>query len=129
MQLHSCLPLITKPNKTVSPYSGIESFIISTPRVQSLVTKLDVNKGNGSDGIDKQNYYYSNLIKTHGHVSAAKKDVQHTIVLLIGTTKYPFSTPHISKTTIPISIEFIYFMPSINTTLHTKFEENRISSL
>ena len=69
------------------------------------------------------------IIKTHGRVSAAKKDVQHTSVLLIGTAKSPFSTPHISRTTTPISINFTYFMPSIYTTLHTKFEENQLSSL
>ena len=42
--------------------------------------------------------------------------------------KSPFSTLHISKTAKLISIKFIYFMPSIYTTLHTKFEENWISS-
>ena len=34
-----------------------------------------------------------------------------------------------SITTGPISIKCTYFMPSIYTTLHTKFEENRLSSL
>ena len=68
-------------------------------------------------------------IKTHGRVSAAKKVMWHTSVLFTGTAKSPFSTPHISITTGPISIKFTYFMPSIYTTLHTKFEENRLSSL
>ena len=56
------------------------------------------------------------LIKTHGRGSVAKKDVWHTIVLFTGTTKSLFSTPHTSITTEPISIKFIYFMPSIYTT-------------
>ena len=68
-------------------------------------------------------------IKTHGRVSAAKEVVWHTSVLFTGTAKSPFSTPHISITTGPISIKFTYFMPSIYTTLHTKFEENWLSSL
>ena len=34
-------------------------------------------------------------IKTHGRVSMAKNDVRHTSVLLTGTAKSPFSTPHI----------------------------------
>ena len=69
------------------------------------------------------------FIKTHGRVSAAKEVVWHTSVLFTGTAKSPFSTPHISITTGPISIKFIYFMPSIYTTLHIKFEENQLSSL
>ena len=69
------------------------------------------------------------LIKTHGRVSAAKEVMWHTSVLFTGTAKSPFSTPHISITTRPISIKFTYFMPSIYTTLHTKFEENGRSSL
>ena len=68
-------------------------------------------------------------IKTHGRVSAAKEVVWHTSVLFTGTAKSPFSTHHISITTGLISIKFTYFMPSINTTLHTKFEKNRLSSL
>ena len=40
----------------------------------------------------------------------------------------PFSTPHISITTMPISIKLTYFMSSIYTTLHTKLEENWHSS-
>ena len=44
------------------------------------------------------------IIKTHGRVSAVKKDVRHTSVLFTGTAKSPFSTPHISITTRPISI-------------------------
>ena len=62
-------------------------------------------------------------IKTHGRVSVAKKDVQHTSVLFTGTAKLLFSTPHISITTGPISIKFTYFMPSIYTTLHTTFDK------
>ena len=69
------------------------------------------------------------LIKTHGHVSAAKEDVWHTSVLFTGTTKLPFSTPHISITTGLISIRFTYFMPFIYMTLHTKFEEHWLSIL
>ena len=68
-------------------------------------------------------------IKIHGYVSVAKEDVWHTGVLFTGTAKSPFSTPHYSITTKPISIKFTYFMPSIYTTLHTKFEENRRSGL
>ena len=68
-------------------------------------------------------------IKTHGRVSAAKEVVWHTSVLFTGTAKSPFSTPHTSITLGPISIKFTYFMPSIYTTLHTKFEENQLSSL
>ena len=54
-------------------------------------------------------------IKTHGRVSAAKKDVGHTSVLFTKTAKSPFSTPHISITTRLISIKFTYFMPCIYT--------------
>ena len=68
-------------------------------------------------------------IKTHGRVSAAKEVMWHTSVLFTGTAKSPFSTPHISITTGLISIKFIYFMPSIYTTLHTNFQENQLSSL
>ena len=64
------------------------------------------------------------IIKTHGCVSAAKKDMRHTSVLFTGTAKSPFSIPHISITTGLISIKFTYFKPSIHTTLHTKFERN-----
>ena len=56
-------------------------------------------------------------------VSAAKKDLRHTSVLLTGTAKSLFLTPHISKTTILISIKFTYFIPSIYTTLYTKYEK------
>ena len=63
-------------------------------------------------------------IKTH-RVSSAKKDVWHTSVLITGTAKSPFSTPHISITTAPISIKCTYFMPMI---LHTTLEGNRSSS-
>ena len=71
-------------------------------------------------------------IKTHGRVSAAKEVVWHTSVLFTGTVKSPFSTHHISIisiTTGRISIKFTYFMPSIYTTSHTKFEKIRLSSL
>ena len=53
------------------------------------------------------------FIKMHSHVSAAKKVVWHTCVLFTRTTNLPFSTPHISITTGPISIKFTYFMPYI----------------
>ena len=79
--------------------------------------------------VDMYSIFKLVYIKTHGRVSAAKKDMRHTSVLFTGTAKSPFSTPHISITTGPISIKFIYFMPSIYTTLHTKFEENWLSSL
>ena len=46
-------------------------------------------------------------------MSEAKKDVRHTSVLFTGTAKSPFSTPHISITTGPISIKFTYFMPQL----------------
>ena len=45
-------------------------------------------------------------IKTHGHVSAAKKGVQHTSVLFTGITKLPFLTPCISTTAGPICYIF-----------------------
>ena len=53
------------------------------------------------------------LIKTHGHMSAAKKtkDAEHTSVLFTGTVKSPNSAFHISKTTKLIFIQFIYFLP------------------
>ena len=62
--------------------------------------------------------------KTRGCVSVAKKNVLHTSVLYTGIVKSPFSTPHISITTKPISIKFKHYMPTIYTPLHTKFEEN-----
>ena len=46
------------------------------------------------------------IIKTHGHVSVAKKDMRHTSVLFIGAAKSPFSTPRISITAGPISINY-----------------------
>ena len=67
-------------------------------------------------------------IKIHGCVSVAKKAVWHTSVLYTGTAKSPFSTPLIFIITRPISITFIYFIPSIYMILHTKFEGNRCSS-
>ena len=72
---------------------------------------------------------YNDSIKTHGRVSAAKKPCDSQSVLFTGTANSPFSAPHISITTGPISIKFTYFMPSIYATLHTKFERNRPSSL
>ena len=50
------------------------------------------------------------VIKTHGHVSAAKKEVQHTSVLFTGTTKSLFSKPLISITTGPISIFYALYI-------------------
>ena len=70
---------------------------------------------------------YILYIKTHSHVSAAKKDVRHTSVLFTETAK--FSIPHISIITGWISIKFTNFMLSIYTTLHTRFKENWISIL
>ena len=67
-------------------------------------------------------------IKTHGRVSAAKKAMWRTSVLFTGTANLPFSTPHISINTGPISIKFTYFMPSIYMTLHTKCKGNQLSS-
>ena len=72
--------------------------------------------------------YITCIIKTHSHLSAAKKGVQHTSLLFTGTAKSPFPTPHISITTEQISTKFTYFMLSINTILHTKFEENPLRS-
>ena len=63
------------------------------------------------------------IIKTHGCVLVAKKDVWHTSVLFTGTAKSLFSTPHISITTGPLNLHILC------PTLHTKFEENQISSL
>ena len=42
-------------------------------------------------------------------MSVAKKDVQHTSVLFIRTTKSPFSTLHISITTGPIYQIYIFY--------------------
>ena len=56
--------------------------------------------------------------------SAAKKAVWRTSVLFTATANLPFSTPHIAIITGPISIKFIYFMPSIYVTLHPKFKRN-----
>ena len=73
-------------------------------------------------------FLHNQQIKTHGHVSAAKKAVWRASVLFTGTANSPFSTPRISITTRLISIKFTYFMPYIYVTLHTKFERNRPSS-
>ena len=48
-------------------------------------------------------------------VSMAKKDMLDAIVLVIGTAKLPFSTLHISITTMPIFTKLIYFMSFIYT--------------
>ena len=53
------------------------------------------------------------FIKTHSHVSAAKKAMRHTSMLFTGTANSLFSTRHISTTTELISIKLTYFMPSI----------------
>ena len=69
-------------------------------------------------------------IKTHSSVSAAKKtkeDARHTSVLFTGTIKLPNSAFCISKTTIPISTKFTYFLPYIYTTSHIKIEGNIFS--
>ena len=61
---------------------------------------------------------------TRSCVSSQESIVWHTSVLFItGTANSLFSTLRISITTGPISIKFPYFMPSIYTTLHTKFEK------
>ena len=54
-------------------------------------------------------YGICDSIKTHNRVSAAKKDVRHTSVLFIATAKSSFSTPHISITTVPISVQIHIF--------------------
>ena len=53
-------------------------------------------------------------IKTQGHVPVAKKDVWHTSVLFTGTAKSLFSTPRISITTGPISIQFTYYISAFH---------------
>ena len=60
------------------------------------------------------------FIKTHSHVSAAKKAVWHTSVLFIGTINSLFPIPHMSITTVPISMKITHFMPFIYAVLHTK---------
>ena len=69
-------------------------------------------------------------IKTHSSVSAAKKPKEdgHTSVLFTGTVKLPNSAICISKTTLPISTKFTYFLPYIYTTSHIKIEGNSFSS-
>ena len=59
---------------------------------------------------------FNYFIKTHSSVSAAKKtkeDARHTSVLFTGTVKLPNSAFCISKTTLPISTKFTYFLPYI----------------
>ena len=72
-------------------------------------------------------YLTTDNIKTHGCVSAAKKVVWHTSVLFTGTANSLFLTPHISTTTVPISIKFTYLMFSIYKSLDTKFKRNQPS--
>ena len=55
--------------------------------------------------------------------------MRHASVIFTGTTKSPFLISYISITTGLISIKFKYFMSSVYTTLHIKFEENWLSSL
>ena len=73
------------------------------------------------------------VIKTHSSVSAAKKtkeDTRHTSVLFTGTVKLPNSAFCISKTTIPISTKFTYFLPYIYTQLHiSKLKEIALAVL
>ena len=67
---------------------------------------------------------------TVASVSAAKKtkeDARHTSVLFTGTVKLPNSAFCISKTTLPISTKFTYFLPYIYATSHIKFEGNSFS--
>ena len=95
------------------------NFQITTIRVQSKHLAMKFNF-----------FLYSDkLIKTHTCVSAAKKAVWHTSVLITGTANLPFSTSRISITTWLISMKFTYFMHTIYATLHTKFEGNWPSSL
>ena len=71
------------------------------------------------------------IIKTHSRVSAAKKpkeDARHTSVLFTGTMKLSNAAICISKTTLPISTKFTYFLPYIYTTSHIKIEGNSFSS-
>ena len=70
-------------------------------------------------------------IKTHSSVSVAKKtkeDARHTSVLFTGTVKLLNSAFRISKTTIPISTNFTYFLSYIYTSSHIKIEGNSFSS-
>ena len=76
-------------------------------------------------------FYLAISIKIHSSVSAAKKpkeDTRHTSVLFTGTVKLPNSAICISKTTLPISTKFTYFLPYIYTTSHIKIEGNSFSS-
>ena len=76
-------------------------------------------------------FHFIFAIKTHSSVSAAKKtkeDARHTSVLFTGTIKLPNSAFCISKTTLPISTKFTYFLLYVYTTSHSKFEGNSFSS-
>ena len=57
-----------------------------------------------------------------------KEDVQNTSVLFTGTVNLANSAFCISKTTKPISMKFIYFLPYIYTTSHIKIEGNCFST-
>ena len=52
----------------------------------------------------------------------------HSSVLFTGTAKLPNLAFCISKTTVPISTKFTYFLPYIYTTSHFKIEGNSFSS-
>ena len=125
-------------------FTGTAKSPFSTPHISITTGPISIKftyfmpsiKTHGRVSTAKEVMWHTSVLftgtakfKTHGRVSAAKEVMWHTSVLFTGTAKSPFSTPHISITTGPISIKFTYVMPSIYTTLHTKFEENRLSSL
>ena len=58
-------------------------------------------------------------IKTHGHVSAAKKDVLHAGALSTGINKEPFSTPYISTTPHWAGLHQIYKFNALHTVYMT----------
>ena len=62
-------------------------------------------------------------IKTHGCVSAAKKDMRHTLELFTGTI---ISAPHISKTTGPIFTKFTYLCSTYTQPYIPNFKEIRL---
>ena len=68
------------------------------------------------------------MIKTHGHVSCGQEKHANTSVLFTRTKISPILAFRISKSIAPISTKFIYFMPYIYATSHTKFERNRANS-
>ena len=74
----------------------------------------------------------TNVLYTHSYVSVAKKTKNpwHTSVLFIISYWYRKVTEfslHISKTTKPISTQFIYVLPYIYTTSHIEIERNCFS--